>query len=748
MNLQIAELQALAAELKSGLTGALQDISNIQQRDHNLEESMMSFHSEVDEKLLGMRNSLNTFKEELNTALSQIKDINSRQREMQKGLELFQMEVGRELLSNQPDCPHRKDQKEDITADGCQYEASQAGLSTIQHYFASLQSTSSSKVSPEQESGTHQRGLCKSPVWGDGAEALSIQDMGKRQNSALELLESERMYVSYLSLLLKANITFNGSEAVHVKDKRLFPSSLRFLIQQHLELLHGLQERLLRSQWQGIVGDVFMKLASKESDFLDYYVAYLKELPECLSAVNMYCASSFKAASLLEGDGNGDELRPSLHALLLQPVQRIPEYLLLLQNLWKHTEPEHPDYYLLLICIQQFKAFTSQCGQLLLHNEELLRHDRRDLKRLPTKHLFRTADCGVKSEELSSTISPSSALLQRASQVKRSKQKLLDQMQSKRAQDWEGVTRQYDSAKNVSQEFFFSPEVEPRLRSPALQSIPEMEQEHGSSERLPCKGPPPGDGVGEFLLPGEAPVLDSLYEDEDSLHDVSLLDNGSTASSNSSVDTAFARCSRGYAGEACGGGSRLPGRGCTSPEEPGPRRSRPPQAAQRKSKSLNGLQLDGPGGTPSHSPQGSAAGGPHAKLERQSSKGSAPRRAEAERRAAPEEEGLSRDRDKVPLPSPSHQEAGGQVWCEESPWRSRPEDHGQTAFSERSRKQDQKGGFRSSFKKLFKKKSSGTDIKEKANEKPISEPLVFSDQEILKTPRSARIGEIDRGTAV
>lgn len=43
-----------------------------------------------------------------------------------------------------------------------------------------------------------------------------------------------------------------------------FPTSLRFLIQQHLELLHTLQERVLRCQWQGIVGDVFMRLTSKE----------------------------------------------------------------------------------------------------------------------------------------------------------------------------------------------------------------------------------------------------------------------------------------------------------------------------------------------------------------------------------------------------------------------------------------------------------------------------------------------------
>lgn len=42
----------------------------------------------------------------------------------------------------------------------------------------------------------------------------------KRQRVALELLESERVYVSHLSLLLKANISFNGSEAFSCKDKR------------------------------------------------------------------------------------------------------------------------------------------------------------------------------------------------------------------------------------------------------------------------------------------------------------------------------------------------------------------------------------------------------------------------------------------------------------------------------------------------------------------------------------------------
>lgn len=49
-----------------------------------------------------------------------------------------------------------------------------------------------------------------------------------------------------------------------------------------------------------------------------------------------------------------------------------------------------------------------------------------------------------------------------------------------------------------------------------------------------------------------------------------------------------------------------------------------------------------------------------------------------------------------------HQDTGIQSWGDESKWRSGTEDSNHTPFSERSRKD--KGGFRSSFKKLFKKK--------------------------------------------
>lgn len=39
---------------------------------------------------------------------------------------------------------------------------------------------------------------------------------------------------------------------------------------------------------------------STQSDFLDFYVSYLKELPDCLSVVTMLASSSMKSSALLE----------------------------------------------------------------------------------------------------------------------------------------------------------------------------------------------------------------------------------------------------------------------------------------------------------------------------------------------------------------------------------------------------------------------------------------------------------------
>ncbi|KAM4607226.1 rho guanine nucleotide exchange factor 33 isoform 2-T2 [Polymixia lowei] len=804
-NLEIAQLQGLVAELREGLRGALVELCELRRRDHGLEESLQAHQSDVDDKIMGLKNSLNTFKEELTGALFLIKEVSSRQREVQRRMELLYTEHSKDILS----VPHsRKSSKGDlltVTEEGHSCLSNQSELNVIQHYFASLpnsgsphRSTASTQTSnSEQEAQQQQQRGCqsKSTVWRERKDSRdetdppsSTPENNKRQTAALELLESERVYVSYLSLLLKANISFNGSEALISKDKRPFPSSLRFLIQQHLELLHTLQERVLKCQWQGIMGDVFMKLTSKESDFLDFYVSYLKELPDCLSVVSMLTSSSMKTAAVLESDIMGDDSRPSLHTLLLQPVQRIPEYLLLLQGLLRQTDAEHPDYYLLLVCIQQFRSFTAQYHHLLQHNQELLLHNRKEMKRSTMKQLFKTVECGIQANEMGSPYPSSSAILEHANHVKRSKQRLLEQIQSRHVQEWERdqdpeTQRYHQDRPNPLP--FFSPDLDPRNHKPTgLRSIPESEAsavsmscQHRVSPRPPglhqgTAGSALADAMGEFLLPAEAPGMEGLYEEDgDSLHNASLFDQCSSASSDSSIDIAFVRCPKtptshhavanvsstreAYsAGGSQGSGyNKFHNRGCVSPDETVMMRHhqhRPLQASQRKSKSLNGLQLDstvsgldGPLSEHLHR----VGLGSHAKLERQGSKGNKgcptpSRRGQSSLGNSPHN--VDPEKQNNERRSPISKDSVSQSWGEEPKWKGGAEECNHTPLSERSRKQE-KGGFRSSFKKLFKKKG-GEEKKEKGSDK--SESQNNSDHEATgKTPRLAHL-EIDRGTAV
>lgn len=116
------------------------------------------------------------------------------------------------------------------------------------------------------------------------------------------------------------------------------------------------------------------------------------------------------------------------------------------------------------------------------------------------------------------------------------------------------------------------------------------------------------DALGEFLLPPDPPGLENLYEEDGgSFHDTSMLDRCSSASSDSSIDIAFVKCPKappashhgiatnvsttrdvfGNIGSQGNGYSKLPNRGCVSPDEAVLMRRnqhRPLQASQRKSK--------------------------------------------------------------------------------------------------------------------------------------------------------------------
>lgn len=108
-----------------------------------------------------------------------------------------------------------------------------------------------------------------------------------------------------------------------------------------------------------------------------------------------------------------------------------------MQGLLRQTEAEHPDYYLLLVCIQQFRSFTAQYHHLLQHNQELLLHNCKEVKRSESararqcrslkvtqrvtalstrcrstmKHLLKTVESGIQTNSIGSPYPCSGAML-------------------------------------------------------------------------------------------------------------------------------------------------------------------------------------------------------------------------------------------------------------------------------------------------------------------------------------------------
>ncbi|GAB1301356.1 Rho guanine nucleotide exchange factor 33 [Apodemus speciosus] len=840
---QIYQLQALASELKTGFTEAMQELTRIQHGEYALEEKVKSCRCSMEEKVTEMKNSLNYFKEELSNAMSMIQAITSKQEEMQQKIEQLQQEKRRESRKVKA----KKAQKEEHGAQAGPASAPASGptqgspFRSINVPESGLPSEDFTNMMPSQtyEKAQESRSvhvgdgnvkgmMGPDPVQGpshiwpvetakDGKEwgeeyvtkdhPDKLKDAGqgrhsslenvvcetslaaKRQTVALELLESERKYVINISLILKIKATFQGSDGKrNPKERSLFPGSLRYLVQQHLDLLHALQERVLKWPRQGVLGDLFLKLTNDENNFLDYYVAYLRDLPECISLVHVVV--------LKEGD---EEIKSDIYTLFFHIVQRIPEYLIHLQNVLKFTEQEHPDYYLLLVCVQRLRVFISHYTLLFQCNEDLLIQKRKKLKKSSMAKLYKglasqcanagqdaapnagqeaVHDSGVHSEEMlqpypsTSSSAPAVTHLMAPAKKGQQQQSLMESMQPGKPGDWEMEGRKHERPESLlAPAQFCAAEQDVKALAGPLQAIPEMDFEPSPAEPLgnverSLRGPPellpdargfvPA-GYEEFEYGGEIFALPAPY-DEEPFQAPALFDNCSPASSESSLDICFLRpVSFAMEAERPEHALQPLPKSATSPaSSSGAYKLEAAQAqaqAHGKAKPLSRSLKEFPRTPPAegvaprlYSTRSSSGGRAPLKVERAPAPHGPAAAAAASRGAPrtffPQQRSQSEKQTYLEVRREMHLEDATRFCPKEE------RESEQTSFSDQNPRQDQKGGFRSSFRKLFKKKglSSGSEYREKTNENPSMDPSPTK-QDFFRN-RLALANDLDQGTAV
>lgn len=191
----------------------------------------------------------------------------------------------------------------------------------------------------------------------------------KRSKIAFEIFSSEDVYLQKLRMLnekfvvpLRGNTAVIIHEDYHPVFSNIQPllSLADSLIMQLKSRMEGWDDRYTR------IGDIFMHMGHHMKLFMTYAVQHTLG-----SQVLIKISAQDKFRTWLEK--SEVECKRTLNSLLLEPIQRVPRYEMLLKDLFKHTSENHPDYTTLKEALNFMQKIASDCNENIRRAESELK---------------------------------------------------------------------------------------------------------------------------------------------------------------------------------------------------------------------------------------------------------------------------------------------------------------------------------------------------------------------------------------
>ncbi|KAI8900363.1 Dbl homology domain-containing protein [Globomyces pollinis-pini] len=201
--------------------------------------------------------------------------------------------------------------------------------------------------------------------------------INKRRKIMNEIVDSEIRYVSdllflknhYIEPLLKLSDTPN--EIIPRKVIHDIFYSHEGILATNQELRNQLQDRIIH--WnQGLdqTGDIFLNLIP----YLKIYSLYVTKFNNSMSLVSDLNTKNPEFAKFLKKNQHHPESHNLvLQAFLIMPVQRIPRYKMLLEDLFKHTPVDHADYENLKKAIAMVSEVATYVNETIREHEMMLK---------------------------------------------------------------------------------------------------------------------------------------------------------------------------------------------------------------------------------------------------------------------------------------------------------------------------------------------------------------------------------------
>lgn len=183
-----------------------------------------------------------------------------------------------------------------------------------------------------------------------------------RANAIQEILTSEASYLQQLETIMKFFM-----EPLRTKD---FVSQAEWnALFGNIETLYKVNGALLEELKTNPenVAAAFLKLAP----YFKLYSVYAYDYKQIVSILQEMHKSNVRLAAFITSQETRPEVSNKLAALLIVPIQRIPRYRLLLQEVLSHTTPFQQDYYTLQSALQEVERTARHINGLVQEQENM-----------------------------------------------------------------------------------------------------------------------------------------------------------------------------------------------------------------------------------------------------------------------------------------------------------------------------------------------------------------------------------------
>ncbi|EDV40568.1 uncharacterized protein Dana_GF23861 [Drosophila ananassae] len=197
-----------------------------------------------------------------------------------------------------------------------------------------------------------------SPIGSPNPE--SGKRIGFRLQAIQEIISSEKSYLEQLDLLVSFFVR-------PLKEQAIIDSSNHTLLFGQIEMIYNLNGEFLKELEANMenVAQAFLKMAP----FFKLYSVYAFDYRGAMLAIQDLISKNPVFRKFLEQTESRPEVQRKLNSLMIVPIQRVPRYKLLLEQVLLYTSPADSDYKLLKESVKEIEATATHINTCVEEQE-------------------------------------------------------------------------------------------------------------------------------------------------------------------------------------------------------------------------------------------------------------------------------------------------------------------------------------------------------------------------------------------